>query len=76
MLNLAPATIISRIITLVIAFTLHEFAHAATANAFGDDTPRLAGRLSLNPIVHLDMMGTIMLLFAGLWPSPDLPCTV
>jgi len=71
MLNLAPATIISRIITLIIAFTLHEFAHATTANAFGDDTPRLAGRLSLNPIVHLDMMGTIMLLFAGFgWAKP------
>lgn len=71
MLNLDPPTIISRIITLIIAFTLHEFAHAATANALGDDTPRLAGRLTLNPIAHLDLIGTILLLVAGFgWAKP------
>ena len=71
MLNLDPPTIISRIITLIIAFTLHEFAHAATANALGDDTPRLAGRLTLNPIAHLDLIGTMLLLVAGFgWAKP------
>lgn len=71
MLNLSPATIISRIITLLIAFTIHEFAHAYTANAFGDDTPRAHGRLTLNPAVHLDLIGTLMLLFAGFgWAKP------
>lgn len=71
MLGLSPATIISRILTLLIAFSVHEFAHAWTANAFGDDTPRLNGRLTLNPAVHLDLMGTLMLLFAGFgWARP------
>jgi Zn-dependent protease len=69
--NLSVPTLISRIITLLIAFTLHEFAHAATATALGDSTPRRNGRLTLNPIAHLDLMGTIMLLFAGFgWAKP------
>ena len=71
MLGLDPPVLISRIITLIIAFTLHEFSHAFTANALGDDTPRLAGRLTLNPFAHLDLMGTLMLLFAGFgWAKP------
>jgi len=71
MLNLTPATIISRIITLLIAFTVHEFSHAWTANYFGDDTTRNNGRLTLNPTVHLDLMGTLMLLFVGFgWAKP------
>jgi Zn-dependent protease len=71
MLNLTPATIISRIITLLIAFTVHEFSHAWVANYFGDDTPRANGRLTLNPAVHLDLIGTLMLLFAGFgWAKP------
>lgn len=71
MLGLSPATILSRIITLLIAFSVHEFAHAWTANAFGDDTPRNNGRLTLNPASHLDLMGTLMLLFAGFgWARP------
>jgi Zn-dependent protease len=71
MLNLTPATIISRIITLLIAFTVHEFSHAWTADHFGDDTPRLNGRLTLNPTAHLDLVGTLMLLVAGFgWAKP------
>jgi Zn-dependent protease len=71
MFNLTPDTIISRILTLLIAFTVHEFSHAWVANAFGDDTPRANGRLTLNPGVHLDLMGTMMLLFAGFgWAKP------
>lgn len=62
---------ISTAITLVIAFTVHEFAHAWTANELGDDTPRLNGRLTLNPMAHLDLLGTIMLFFAGFgWAKP------
>jgi Zn-dependent protease len=69
--NLSVPTLISRIITLLIAFTLHEFAHAATATALGDSTPQRNGRLTLNPLAHLDPMGTIMLLFAGFgWAKP------
>jgi Zn-dependent protease len=71
MFNINPATLISRIIILLIAFSFHEFAHAYVANAFGDDTPRRDGRLTLNPIAHLDLLGSIMLLFAGFgWAKP------
>jgi Zn-dependent protease len=71
MLNLDITTLISRALTLVIAFTVHEFAHAWTATMFGDDTPRINGRLTLNPISHLDPMGSLLLLFAGFgWAKP------
>ncbi len=69
--NLELPIIISRIITLLIAFTVHEFSHAAIATLFGDSTPRAAGRLTLNPLKHLDIFGTIMLLVAGFgWAKP------
>ncbi len=56
---------------LVIAITIHEFAHAATADRLGDPTPRSQGRLSLNPLAHLDPVGTIMLfLFRFGWGKP------
>lgn len=71
MLGLEPATLIARAITLVIAFTVHELAHALAATWFGDDTPRLNGRLTLNPLAHLDPMGSLLLLFAGFgWAKP------
>ena len=71
MLGLDSATIIARVITLVIALTVHEFSHAWTANYFGDDTPRLNGRLTLNPLHHLDVMGSLMLIVAGFgWAKP------
>lgn len=71
MLNLDTATLLSRIVILVVAFTVHEFAHAFVANAFGDDTPRMSGRLTLNPAAHLDLMGSLMLLVAGFgWARP------
>ncbi|HZW04112.1 MAG TPA: site-2 protease family protein [Anaerolineaceae bacterium] len=69
--GLSPATIITRIITLLIAFTFHEFSHAWTADRLGDDTPRLNGRLTLNPIAHLDIIGTLLLLLRGFgWARP------
>lgn len=71
MFNFDPATIISRILTLLIAFTVHEFAHAWTATAFGDETAKLNGRLTLNPIAHLDFLGTLLLIVAGFgWAKP------
>ena len=71
MLNLNPATLISRVITLVIALTIHEFSHAFVATRFGDDTPRRAGRLTLNPLMHLDPMGSLMLILVGFgWAKP------
>jgi len=56
---------------LLIALPVHEFAHAWTATQLGDDTPRLAGRLTINPLAHLDIFGSILLLFAGFgWAKP------
>lgn len=59
------------IIALVVAITIHEFAHAWAAERLGDPTPRLMGRLTLNPLAHLDPLGTIMLLIARFgWGKP------
>ena len=71
MLNLDPATLIARLIVLVITFTIHEFAHAWTATQLGDETPRQYGRLTLNPLAHLDPMGSLLLLVVGFgWAKP------
>lgn len=69
--NLDPSTLVASIVVLLVAFPLHEFAHAWTATQFGDSTPRQNGRLTLNPLAHLDPMGSILLLFAGFgWAKP------
>lgn len=71
MLGLSLPTILSRVITLVIAFTVHEFSHAWSADQLGDDTPRINGRLTLNPLAHLDPLGSILLVAAGFgWAKP------
>ena len=69
--GLDAPTIISRILTLLIAFTIHELSHAVTADRLGDDTARRLGRISLNPLVHLDPIGSLLLIFAGFgWAKP------
>ena len=56
---------------VLIAITFHEFAHAKVADMLGDDTPRREGRISLNPLAHIDPIGFTMLLFAGFgWGKP------
>lgn len=56
---------------LLIAFTVHEFAHAYTAYKFGDPTAKNQGRLTLNPIHHLDPIGTLLIFIAGFgWARP------
>ena len=63
--------LLARMITLVIAFTIHEFAHAFVATKLGDTTAQDAGRLTLNPLKHLDPFGTILLMVAGFgWAKP------
>lgn len=60
-----------RIPALLIAVTIHEYAHAQTADAMGDPTPRFLGRLTFNPLAHLDVLGALMLVFAGFgWAKP------
>lgn len=62
---------IFRIPALLIALTIHEYAHARVAVWMGDDTPKVMGRLTLNPIAHLDPFGLIMLwLFKFGWAKP------
>lgn len=56
---------------MVIAFTMHEFSHGMVAYWNGDNTAKSMGRLSLNPLKHLDIMGTLLLLFVGFgWAKP------
>lgn len=59
------------LIALVVAITIHEFSHAYTADRLGDPTPGLQGRLTLNPLAHLDPLGTLMMLIARFgWGKP------
>lgn len=59
------------IIGLIIGITIHEFAHAFVADRLGDPTARSQDRISLNPLKHLDPLGTIMMLFVGIgWGKP------
>lgn len=56
---------------VIIAITIHEFSHAKAADMLGDRTPRSQGRLTLNPLSHLDPMGFILLMFAHVgWGKP------
>ncbi|MBM2827166.1 MAG: site-2 protease family protein [Dehalococcoidia bacterium] len=58
-------------LALVIAITVHEFSHALVAEGQGDHTAKAMGRLSLNPLAHLDPMGTILLFIVGFgWGKP------
>ena len=59
------------LIVIGIAFTVHEFAHAYTAYKFGDPTAYNEGRVTLNPMAHLDLFGTLLILIAGFgWAKP------
>jgi Zn-dependent protease len=59
------ATFVMLLFALVFSLTFHEFGHAITAYKFGDDTAKRAGRLTLNPLSHIDPMGLIMVIFIG-----------
>src|SRR5688572_2528428 len=66
-----PLSFFLWLVALTIAITIHEFAHAYTADRLGDPTPRLQGRLTLNPLAHLDPMGTLMMLLVRFgWGKP------
>jgi Zn-dependent protease len=58
---------------LVISLTFHEFGHAATAKLFGDDTAQKQGRLTLNPIAHIDPMGLLMVVLIGIGYAKPVP---
>src|SRR5499427_10081382 len=67
-----PVTIFFEIVVLLFAISVHESAHAWMANRLGDPTAKMLGRISLNPLVHIDLFGTIllpaMLILAGFPP--------
>ena len=59
------------LVGLVIGFTVHEFSHALTAHGEGDQTARRMGRLTFNPIKHIDLLGFLLLLVVGFgWAKP------
>ena len=69
--RLAPESLVLLIPVLLFAVVFHEFSHAWIANKLGDPTARYAGRLTLNPIAHLDPIGGLMILFVGFgWAKP------
>ncbi len=69
--NFTVAQLLATVIALLVAFTVHEAMHALVAYRLGDTTAQRAGRLSLNPAVHLDPMGTLLVLVAGFgWGKP------
>jgi Zn-dependent protease len=68
-----PIGFVAWIIALVLGITVHEFMHAYTAHRLGDDTARLLGRLSLNPMAHLDPFGSLLLVLAGFGYGKPVP---
>ncbi len=66
-----PLIFLVYIISLLLAIAIHEFSHALVADYLGDPTPRLQGRLKLDPRVHIDNMGILFLLIFGFgWGKP------
>ena len=65
------STMISGAVLVLVTITVHELAHGYAASMLGDSTAKNAGRLSLNPLVHLDPLGAILLFVAGFgWAKP------
>ncbi|MGH2417490.1 MAG: site-2 protease family protein [Candidatus Limnocylindria bacterium] len=63
--------LIAGVIALLVGLTFHEFSHALLADQLGDRSPRMMGRLTLNPIPHIDPLGALMLVVAGFgWAKP------
>ncbi len=63
--------ILLNIPVILFALTIHEYSHALIADGFGDDTAKSIGRLTLNPIKHLDVFGTILMVLVGFgWAKP------
>lgn len=66
-----PAALVGIAIALLVGLTFHEFSHAFLADQLGDHRPRALGRVSLNPVRHIDPMGAVMLLLVGFgWAKP------
>ncbi len=71
LLNENPLYFLAWILAIVVGLVTHEFSHALVAVSLGDDTPRRTGRLTLNPLAHIDWLGFLMLIIAGFgWAKP------
>lgn len=71
MLFKEPLFFLAWLVAVFYGITVHEFAHALAATSQGDETPRQLGRLTLNPLAHLDVLGFFMLIIAGFgWGKP------
>ena len=69
--RLPPEVLVLLIPVLLFALVFHEFSHGWVANKLGDPTAKYSGRLTLNPMVHLDLFGSLMILFVGFgWAKP------
>jgi Zn-dependent protease len=70
-LGFNPAVLLGRLLVIFLGIPIHEWAHGWMAHVLGDETPELHGRLTLNPFVHLDPVGTIAILLTGYgWGRP------
>lgn len=64
-------TLVALLTALILGITVHEFAHAAAATWLGDTLPRRQGRLTFNPLAHLDVVGSLMFIVGGFgWGKP------
>ncbi len=71
MFNFSTTTIVARLICILFLLPIHESAHAYASSLLGDKTAQYQGRLSLNPLRHLDIMGALCLLLGGFgWAKP------
>lgn len=68
-----PLLFVIIVVTLIFTLTIHEFAHAYTGFRLGDPTAERMGRLTLNPLAHIDPMGFLMLLIAGFGYAKPVP---
>jgi Zn-dependent protease len=70
-MNFDPFTLFVKALVLVTALPIHEFAHAYVAHKMGDNTAKNQGRMTINPLVHLDLVGSIAIMIAGFgWAKP------
>jgi Zn-dependent protease len=71
MLSLTPDRLLARLLVVLLGIPIHEWAHGWVAHLLGDTTPEREGRLTLNPMTHLDPVGTLMILLTGFgWGRP------
>src|SRR5437016_9859285 len=72
-LSTDPNQFVGFIVAIVLGITVHEFMHAYAAHRLGDDTGRLMGRMTLNPLAHFGLFGTLLLVVAGFGYGKPVP---